>query len=313
MFADTFCVKLAISAVTSPAIRLRVTLPLMALLPLPPPAAAIDLISPVRSASTTMLVALFMRLLLILAVTLKSSLPSPIRLMATAPPITLEPPPVTAPAKDSILPELEACTVRLDAEPLKVTLSTKASVLPLSQLVLDEPPALFCALAEMVADKVCIADPASANTKTFCVGLSTEPVIFAERLDSMVLKPKASATEEPLDAATPPAKEEILALLAPSPLPACTLMSCAVTVDPMIRASVWSPISFQVAVPVKANVPSLKAPEAATDWLLLRLLATTLTSPLPVLIVALVMLAVLPALRLAKVPPFWTTVWPSTV
>ena len=227
----------------------------MALVPLPPPAAAIDLISPVKSASTNTLVALFMRLLLILAVTLKSSLPSPIRLMATAPPTTLPPGlPAMAPARDSILPELEACTTRLEAAPLKVTLSTKAVVLPLSQLVLDEPPALFCALAAMVAEMVWIAAPASAKTETVPVGTSTELTICAERLDSMVLKPKAKATEEPVvDAAAPPANEKILALLAPSPSPACTLMSPAVTVAPLMRASVTSPISFQVAVPVKAN------------------------------------------------------------
>ena len=74
-----------------------------------------------------------------------------------------------------------------------------------------------------------------------------------------------------------------------------------------ICAEVTSPISFQVAVPVKAKLPSLNAPEAATDWLLFRLVAATLTSPLPKLTVALVMLAVLPALRLMTVPPFCTT------
>ena len=54
------------------------------------------------------------------AVTLKSSGPLPMWFTATEPPMAPVPPPVTAPAKDSMLPACEACTVNVVAAPLRV-------------------------------------------------------------------------------------------------------------------------------------------------------------------------------------------------
>ena len=133
------CVTLDTSAVTSPAMTLRVTLPLMALLPDPLPATATLPMAPLSAASTLTETGAASVEFVSTARTLKSSLPSPIKLTATAPPIAPVPLPDTAPASELIVPLCAACTVNEVAVPPSVRPSTRALVLPLSQLTLDEP------------------------------------------------------------------------------------------------------------------------------------------------------------------------------
>ena len=184
----------------------------------------------------------------------------------------------------------------------------------LSQLTEEEPaPASPLALPATVAEMVLTEPSAAASMVTDSSAIKLLRVTVALRCDSMVLKPNAKAAAKPFEAAKPPAKDWMLEVVPSADSPALTWTFPAVTKLLSICAAVTSPISFQVAVPVKAKLPSLNAPEAATDWLSFRFVAVTWTSPLPKLTLALLMLAVLPALRLTMLPPFWTTVWPSTV
>ena len=127
------------SATTSASITLVVTLPLMAAVPAPLPEAATDWMDPLRSASSDTAMGAVNVALVNSAETLKSPLPWPMRLTATAPPMAPVPPADTAPASDSMAPDCEACTESAVAVPVRWLSATQARVLPLSTLALDEP------------------------------------------------------------------------------------------------------------------------------------------------------------------------------
>ena len=100
--------------------ELVVTLPLMAAVPDPPPEAATEPMALVSEASTSTLAGAISWMFFSVARTPKLSAPSPMRLLADAPPMAATALPATVPANESILPEPLASTFRLLAVPRRL-------------------------------------------------------------------------------------------------------------------------------------------------------------------------------------------------